>query len=232
MLRSVENGGFNSVPACPAPFAPTIVRTVRRLRQDDWKVRPEPDPDLGLRYSYFGALSAKQNNLPRRHSSAPALPLTPASPSLRWQSVDTAERQLRSADRLQLESGYLQQQAGRPGRIWTELQRRRDRHLRQLRQQSAHPELRQLRVREPVQSRHQRRRHHLWDLQQPDFSIGFAANPNAITTYNSNGLPTAGNANVVMLGDGHGHVPTIYLQHYSLDTEYQFGREIRGLSGL
>ena len=51
---------------------------------------------------------------------------------------------------------------------------------------------------------------------------GFQANPNAITSYNSANLPTAGNANVTIFGDGQGHVPTQYVHHYSLDADYEF----------
>jgi len=36
---------------------------------------------------------------------------------------------------------------------------------------------------------------------------------------------------VILLGDGQGHMPTIYLQHFSLDTEYQIGRELVASAG-
>jgi hypothetical protein len=54
----------------------------------------------------------------------------------------------------------------------------------------------------------------------PTSLFDFGANPNTVTTYNANNLPTAGNANVVIIGDGHGHVSTSYVEHYSLDTDY------------
>jgi hypothetical protein len=60
----------------------------------------------------------------------------------------------------------------------------------------------------------------------PNTLTGLPANKNAITSYNSANLPTAGNANVVILGDGHGNLKTQYAQHYSLDTEYQFGTQL------
>jgi hypothetical protein len=55
---------------------------------------------------------------------------------------------------------------------------------------------------------------------------GFPPNPHAITSYNANGIPTAGNANVVIFGNGYGQVPTTYVQHYSAETDYEFGKEI------
>jgi hypothetical protein len=51
---------------------------------------------------------------------------------------------------------------------------------------------------------------------------GFQANPHAITTYNSANLPTAGNTNVTIFGDGRGNVPTQYVHHYSLDIDTAF----------
>jgi hypothetical protein len=54
----------------------------------------------------------------------------------------------------------------------------------------------------------------------PTNIFGFPANPNAITTFNSAGLPAAGGAN---LGGLPGHMPTEYSEHYSLDIEYDLG---------
>lgn len=55
---------------------------------------------------------------------------------------------------------------------------------------------------------------------------GLPSNPHTITSYNSNLLPTSGNASLVILGDGHGHVPTTYVQHYSLGADYQLAYNI------
>lgn len=55
---------------------------------------------------------------------------------------------------------------------------------------------------------------------------GFPPNPNAITSYNSSGLPTAGSASITIIGDGYGNLPTTYIQHYSADTDYEFGKEL------
>ena len=58
----------------------------------------------------------------------------------------------------------------------------------------------------------------------PTSLYGYAANPNAVSAFNSNGLPTAGAANIVIVGDGYGHLPTTYTEHYSLQTEYQLSK--------
>lgn len=54
----------------------------------------------------------------------------------------------------------------------------------------------------------------------PSNVFGYPPNPSAITTFNSAGLPTAGGAN---LGGLPGHMPTQYLEYYSLDVEYDLG---------
>jgi len=57
----------------------------------------------------------------------------------------------------------------------------------------------------------------------PTNAFGFPPNPNAITTFNSAGLPTVGSAN---LGGLPVHMPTQYAHHYSLDTEYDLGHSL------
>jgi hypothetical protein len=54
----------------------------------------------------------------------------------------------------------------------------------------------------------------------PTNLFGFAVNPNAVTTFNSANLPTVGNASVTLFGDGRGDLSTQYVHHYSLDTDY------------
>ncbi|MBT9332224.1 TonB-dependent receptor [Paracidobacterium acidisoli] len=50
--------------------------------------------------------------------------------------------------------------------------------------------------------------------------FGYPPNPHTITTFNSAGLPTAGNANLSALP---GRMPTEYTHHYSLDIEWDLG---------
>ena len=56
--------------------------------------------------------------------------------------------------------------------------------------------------------------------RSPTNIFGFPANPSAISTFNSAGLPTAGGANIGALP---GHLPTEYAHHYSLDMEWTWG---------
>ena len=54
----------------------------------------------------------------------------------------------------------------------------------------------------------------------PSNAFGYPPNPHTITTFNSAGLPTAGGAGV---GGLPGHMPTQYLEHFSLEVEYDLG---------
>ena len=57
----------------------------------------------------------------------------------------------------------------------------------------------------------------------PTSLTGFASNPHTITAYNTSNLPVSGNASLYAFGNAQtGRLPTQYLQHYSLDTEYNF----------
>ncbi len=54
----------------------------------------------------------------------------------------------------------------------------------------------------------------------PTALYGYAANPNAVTSYNAANLPTGGSATISSFGNANGVLPTEYSYHYSLDTEY------------
>lgn len=62
----------------------------------------------------------------------------------------------------------------------------------------------------------------------PTSYYGYPPNPHTITTFNSAGLPTAGGAGLSGLP---GQMPTQYLEHFSLQTEYDFGHAVIGSVG-
>jgi hypothetical protein len=51
---------------------------------------------------------------------------------------------------------------------------------------------------------------------------GYPANPNAISTFGSNGLPTTGSVNVQIFPNT---LPTVLVHHYSLDAQYDLGHQ-------
>jgi len=55
---------------------------------------------------------------------------------------------------------------------------------------------------------------------------GFPANPNAITTFGPNGLPTTGSVNVFLFpGFFPDSFPTMHTHHYSADVQYDLGHQ-------
>jgi hypothetical protein len=57
----------------------------------------------------------------------------------------------------------------------------------------------------------------------PHNYYGYPPNPHAITTFNAAGLPTGGGAN---LGGFPNNMPTEYIEHYSFDVEYDLGHAL------
>ncbi len=57
----------------------------------------------------------------------------------------------------------------------------------------------------------------------PTNLFGYPANSHTITTFNSAGLPTAGSANLSALTN---RLPTEYAHHYSLEVDYDFGHAL------
>lgn len=229
---STENGGFNSVTGLPG-----AVRSDQRenifgaFAQDDWKVRPNLTLHLGLRYAYYGALYAKQNNLPSARfgaGSAAFTGLTVATNRPLWAP----------------QKGNFGPQIGfnwSPGSFNNKLVVRggyglnyQDEEIAISANSGNNPPTQNfvnyayLSPTNPGVNG----ANIIYALSSSPTSLaGFPANPHAVTAYNSNGLPVAGSANVVLLGNGNGTMPTIYLEHFSLDTEYEFGREIVASAG-
>jgi hypothetical protein len=188
--------------------------------QDDWRIRPNLTLSAGLRYSYFGPLTDKDNNQGVLSFGSGSALLTGISLHTgvgAW----TAQKMnfgpqfgfnwspLRDAGKLVVRGGfglnYNQEQIANsnnydynpPGSNY-------------LSSSSKGPTQINPNIVYAVSS-------------SPTNIFGYPSNPNAITTFNSAGLPTAGGAN---LGGLPGNMPTQYLEHYSLDTEYDFGHSL------
>ena len=57
----------------------------------------------------------------------------------------------------------------------------------------------------------------------PHSFTGYPSNPNAITAFGTNGLPLTGTTNISLFPST---LPTMRVHHYSLDTEYDFGHNL------
>lgn len=222
-----ETGSFDSTTGLP-----TNRRSDERQNlfgafvQDSWKVRPTLTLSMGLRYSYFGALYAKQDNLPRvafGQGTATLTGLSVSSGHNLWESPKT---------NLGPEFGFN----WAPGSFNNNLVVRGGYGLNFNQDEIAITS--NLSGNPPVANNVNysytapgnpgpNGGKIIYGVSSNPTSIsGYAANPNAITSYNANGLPTAGNASVTIVGDGYGNLPTTYVQHFSLETDYQFNKEI------
>ena len=99
--------------------------------QDDWKARPNLTLSAGLRYSYFGPLTDKNNNYGRAHFWRRHRPLDRHHDPHAYRRLECTKTQLWPPGRLQLEPVLVQRQGGFPGRLRPELQPGADRELQQ-----------------------------------------------------------------------------------------------------
>ena len=182
--------------------------------QDDWKVRPNLTLSAGLRYSYFGPLTDKDNHMGVLSFGSGADLLTGINIRTGIDAWDAQKLNFGP------QVGFNWSPSNSHGRIVF----RGGYGLNYNQQQIATA--------------------NAYDNNPPGFSslpgsskgpteinpniiyavsssptnlFGYPANPNAITTFNSAGLPTVGGANLSGLP---GHMPTEYSHHYSLDMEW------------
>jgi hypothetical protein len=190
--------------------------------QDDWKIRPNITLHAGVRYSYFGGLYTKQNNLSAVHMGSGADYFTGINvkvggdlwtpqkgnfgPQLAfdWSPV-------LFHDKMVVRGGYGLNYNQEELAISTSAEQN-----------------------PPVQGFYNftfaspsnpgtNGADILYGISSSPRSLnGFASNTNTITAYNTSNLPVAGNASLFVFGNGTGGLPTQYFHHYSLDTAYTF----------
>ncbi len=224
---SVENGGFNSVTGTPgAARSDERVNLFGAFLQDDWKVRPNLTLNLGLRYSYFGALYAKQKNISGvmlGQGTAAFTGLNVLAGHSLWQSP-TADLGPQLGfnwspgnfnNKLVVRGGYGLNFNQEEVAITSNLGNNppSQNYVNYTFASPSNPGVNGGDI--------------LYGVSSDVHSLsGFAPNPNAITSYLPSGLPTAGNAGITIIGDGHGNLPTTYVEHFSLETDYQVGKEV------
>jgi len=213
-----EGGPFQATTGIPGGFRNDNRQNIwGAFFQDDWKARPNLTLSAGLRYSYFGPLSDKDNNMGVLTFGTGSSLLTGINIRTRineWQAqtlnfgpqVGFNWSPMAQNGKLVLRGGYGLNYNGEqianannddfnpPGTSSVPGSSTSPTNI--------NPNI-------------------LYATSSNLSSItGYPANPHAITTFNSAGLPTAGGAN---LGALPGHLPTQYLHHYSLEMEIDLG---------
>lgn len=220
-----EGGGFN-----PQTGAPTIEKQSDRenlfgfFAQDDFKVRRNLTLNLGLRWSYFGALSDIQNNM---YAAFPGS----GSNYLTGLTVRRANSWTPQKDNFGPELGF----AWSPGLFKDKLVVRGGYGLNYNQFEIAlsaniqgNPGL----VVFPTFSMSTPESPNPGIVYATSASIhsltGYPANPNAIVAFGPNGLPTTGQVNVQIFPRD---LPTTRVHHYSLDVQYDIGHDWTAMLG-
>lgn len=214
-----EGGGFN-----PNTGFPTTIRQDQRenilgfFAQDDIKLRRNLTVNLGLRWSYFGPLSSKQDNMLRAIPGAGANYLTGLviRKGDSWSGqknnfgpeIGFAWSPSKFNDRLVFRGGYglnyNQEEiaisaniVNNPGLVVFP-------NFDTNSPTTINPGIYYATSSDP---------HNLY---------GYPANPNTISTFGSNGLPTTGSVGVQIFP---GTLPTMRVHHYSADMQYDLGHQ-------
>lgn len=213
-----ESGTFN-----PLTGTPTINRQDDRedlgdaFVQDDWKVTPRLTLNLGMRWSYFGPLSSKDNNLA-------TVVLGPGSALLTGMHMRLGgDLYTSQKSNFGPQVGFAWTPANQNGRFVL----RGGFGLNYNEEEIAiaanglnNPPL----VVSPSfssTSPSQINPDIVYAVPSNAYSLlGYPANPNTIVSYNSAGLPTTGTLSVTAFPAS---IPTQYTYHYSLDTQTQIG---------
>ncbi|MGI8772258.1 MAG: carboxypeptidase regulatory-like domain-containing protein [Acidobacteriaceae bacterium] len=187
--------------------------------QDDFKVKPNLTVNLGIRYSYFGPLSSKQNNLNVAQLGAGA-------------ATFTGLRVRRGGNLYQAQKGNFGPQIGF---AWSP---QRDQNKLVLRGGFG------LNFNQEEIAISGNANNNPPGINQPNFGsssptqinpsivytvpndvhslFGYPPNPNTIIQFNANNLPTTGQTSVTGFPST---LPTGYTYHYSLDTQYDLGQQ-------
>jgi hypothetical protein len=214
-----EGGGFD-----PNTGFPTTIRQDQRenivgfFAQDDFKLRRNLTVNLGLRWSYFGPVSSKQDNMLRAFPGAGANYLTDLT--LRkadsWNAqknnfspeIGFAWSPTRFQDRLVFRGGYglsyNQEElaisaniSNNPGLVVFP-------SLSSPSPSNINPGI-------------------LYATSSDAHNIyGYPSNPSTISTFGANGLPTSGSVGVQIFPN---NLPTMRVHHYSVDMQYDLGHQ-------
>jgi Carboxypeptidase regulatory-like domain len=216
-----EGGPFQATTGIPGGFRNDNRQNLLGVFfQDDWKARPNLTLSAGLRYSYFGPLTDKNNNqgvLSFGSGSSLLTGITIRTKVDAW-----------NAQKLNFgpQVGFNWSPAASGGKVVF----RGGYGINYNQEQIANSNINNgnppgtSSVPGSSQNPTQINPNILYATSSnPNSIFGYPSNPHTITTFNSVGLPTAGGANVGALP---GHLPTAYAHHYSLDMQVDLGHAL------
>jgi Carboxypeptidase regulatory-like domain len=215
-----ENGGFD-----PNTGIPTTERQDQRQAiwglfvQDDFKLRRNLTINVGLRYSYFGPLSSKEGNMFVATPGAGSNFLTGLTVHRghSWNAqknnfgpqIGVAWSPGRFNDKLVVRGGY--------GLNYNQAELAVTANISNNPGLIVFPSLVMSTPTSPNPGI-------VYAVSSGVNNLtGYPANPNTISTFGPNGLPTTGTANVVLFPNT---LPTTRVHHYSADLQYDFGHQL------
>ncbi|MGA2250524.1 carboxypeptidase regulatory-like domain-containing protein [Terracidiphilus sp.] len=213
-----ENGAFQATTGLPGGFRNDNRENMWSIFfQDDWKASPNLTLNAGIRYSYFGAMTDKDNNMGvLRFGSGTAL--------LTGITIRTG---INAWNAQKLNFGPQLGFNWSPSQFKGKVDVRGGFGLNYNQQQIATANIYD--GNPPGTSSVPGTSTGPTNINpnilyqpssNPDDITGYPVNPNAITTFNSAGLPAVGGANIGALP---GNMPTQYTYHYSLETQVDLG---------
>jgi hypothetical protein len=215
-----EGGPFQATTGLPGGFRNDNRQNLLGVFfQDDWKARPNLTLSAGLRYSYFGPLTDKNNN-------QGVLTFGSGATLLSGISIRTGIGAW-NAQKLNFgpQVGFNWSPAQSNGKVVFRGGYGLNYNQGQIANTNANDGNPPGTSSVPGSSKNpsQINPNILYAVSSSPTNIfGFPANPHTITTFNSAGLPTGGNANLTAL-PGPGNLPTEYSHHYSFDMQVDLG---------
>ena len=213
-----ENGPFQATTGLPGGYRNDNRENIWGIFfQDDWKVRPDLTLNIGLRYSYFGPLTDKDNNMG-------VVRFGTGTDLLTGISIRTG---INAWEAQKLNFGPQFGFNWNPASLHGKLVVRGGYGLSYNQEQIATANAYDFNppgtssVPGTSTSPTNINPNILYAPSSSPTSIsGYPANQSAVSTFNSAGLPTVGGANIGALP---GRLPTEYTHHYSLETEFDLG---------